>query len=117
MFNGNRLKQLRKEKGLTQQALGDSVHVTKVSICCYEKGTRTPNVDTLFDLADRLDVSIDYLLSREEFVVADNEATYSKRVSKEELIFLEELKKHRKTYEKVLEDPKRFSEIVINKTK
>lgn len=37
-----RLKEKRKEMGFTQKQLGDMIGVTKVSICCYENGTRTP---------------------------------------------------------------------------
>ena len=39
---GSRLKKLRQKAGMTQSELGEKVNVTKVSICCYEKGTRTP---------------------------------------------------------------------------
>ena len=42
-----RLKELRQKAGLTQSELGKMVGVTKVSICCYENGTRTPTLDTL----------------------------------------------------------------------
>ena len=45
MIIGNRLKKLRLSKGLNQQELGDLIGVTKVSICGYENGTRTPNLE------------------------------------------------------------------------
>ena len=38
MFIGSRVRELRKAKGLTQQDLADMINVTKVSVCCYEKG-------------------------------------------------------------------------------
>lgn len=60
-----RLRMLRKAKGLTQEELGRKVNVTKVSISGYESGNRTPDMDTLKALADALDVSIDYLLGRD----------------------------------------------------
>ncbi len=44
MLLGKRIKSLRKEKGLTQQELGDLINVTKVSICCYENETRVPTL-------------------------------------------------------------------------
>ena len=53
---GKRLKELRLAAGLTQQQLGDMINVTKVSICCYEKGTSTPTLDTLIDLANTFHV-------------------------------------------------------------
>ncbi|WP_044737254.1 helix-turn-helix domain-containing protein [Geobacillus kaustophilus] len=66
-----RLRMLRKAKGLTQEELGRKVNVTKVSISGYESGNRTPDMDTLKALADALDVSIDYLLGRDNIQPAD----------------------------------------------
>ena len=57
MFNGERLKELRTNMGLTQKQLGDLVNVTKVSICGYEKSNRTPNIETLIDLANILNTT------------------------------------------------------------
>lgn len=59
-----RLKSLRKERKLTQEALGEKINVTKVSISGYENGNRTPDTETLQKLADFFDVSTDYLLGR-----------------------------------------------------
>ena len=50
MLLSKRLKELRINSGLTQRELGERVNVTKVSICCYENGTRTPTLDTLIVL-------------------------------------------------------------------
>ena len=52
MLLGNRIKELRKKLNLTQEELGKLINVTKVSICCYEKGTRTPTLETLKVLAE-----------------------------------------------------------------
>ncbi|GGE08053.1 hypothetical protein GCM10011571_06610 [Marinithermofilum abyssi] len=60
-----RLKALRRQRQWTQEQLGKKVNVTKASISCYEKGTRTPDLETLHRLADVLEVSTDYLLGRE----------------------------------------------------
>ena len=40
MLNGNRLREVRKQKGLTQTELGELIGVGKSAICCYEKETR-----------------------------------------------------------------------------
>ncbi|MGE7094374.1 helix-turn-helix domain-containing protein [Lysinibacillus sp. NPDC048646] len=64
LLNGERLKQLRKEKNLTQAELGNKINVTKVSISGYESGNRSPDTDTLQRLADFFEVSTDYLLGR-----------------------------------------------------
>ena len=50
MLVGERLKEARLAKGLSQQELGDLLGVSKVSICGYEKGTRTPTLNNFIDL-------------------------------------------------------------------
>ncbi|HCR3206413.1 TPA: helix-turn-helix transcriptional regulator [Enterococcus faecium] len=63
---GTRLKELRKSKKLTQQQLGDIIHVSKVSISGYERGERSPDRETLTALADYFNVTTDYLLGRNQ---------------------------------------------------
>ena len=65
MLVGSRLKELRKIFGITQKELGDVLGVTKATICCYEKETRTPTLENLIDLSDYFEVTIDYLLGRD----------------------------------------------------
>lgn len=67
-----RLKSLRKERKLTQEALGEKINVTKVSISGYENGNRTPDTETLQKLADFFDVSTDYLLGRTDNTRIEN---------------------------------------------
>ncbi len=67
MFN-KRLRQMRMKRGFTQQRLADSVEIALRSYQCYETGTRTPNYALLVQLADVLDVSLDYLMGRDEFM-------------------------------------------------
>ena len=59
-----RLKELREEKELTQEALGELINLTKANISKYESGKLEPNIDTINFLAGFFDVSIDYLLGR-----------------------------------------------------
>jgi transcriptional regulator with XRE-family HTH domain len=61
-----RLRQVRLERKLTQEQLGKKINVTKVSVSCYEKGTRTPDMETLQRLADALEISTDFLLGRSD---------------------------------------------------
>ena len=44
---GERIKQLRKDSGLTQQQLGEKIGVSAISIRKYESGDRTPSTTTL----------------------------------------------------------------------
>lgn len=56
-----RLKQLREEKGLSQQALGEIIGVSKIAVYTYEKGKNYPEVRKFLALAEFFGVSLDYL--------------------------------------------------------
>lgn len=58
----NRLADIRKERGLTQEALGEAVGLTKLQIYRYEKGTSQPTLDVLKKIAVTLHVSLDELV-------------------------------------------------------
>ena len=112
-----RLKELRLKAGLTQQKLGDLVGITKVSVCCYEKGTRLPSLDTLVDLANTLNVDVDYLLGNDYYQVADNDIEYAISLSKEEIQFIKEIRKYGFLHNTLIEDPKRFTDLIYKKLK
>lgn len=57
-----RLRQLRKAKGLTQAQVAELLGGTKMMISSYESGTRYPPYATLIKLSSLYGVSIDYLL-------------------------------------------------------
>jgi len=59
------LKELRKEKGLTQQAIANELSITQKTYCNYENGEREPSIEMLKRIADFFNVSIDYLLGHE----------------------------------------------------
>lgn len=61
---GYRLKELRTKRKITQQQLGDAIHVSKVSVSGYENNNRTPDTETLQLIADYFNVTTDYLLGR-----------------------------------------------------
>lgn len=61
---GKRLKNLRKEKGLTQVELGKVFNITNVAVTKWESDDRFPDKTTLIKIADYFNVSIDYLLCR-----------------------------------------------------
>lgn len=57
-----RLRQLRKESGLTQVELAQKLNLTQQSYTRYEYGTGEPSLETLVRLAEIFEVSTDYLL-------------------------------------------------------
>ena len=59
-----RLKDLRKEKKITQLQLAMELNMSQNTISRYETGEREPGINELISLADYFNVSIDYLLGR-----------------------------------------------------
>jgi len=61
-----RLAQLRKDRGLTQQVLADTVNLHVIQIRRYERGTSQPTLDVIRRLAVALSVSTDTLIFETE---------------------------------------------------
>ncbi|MCJ8173993.1 helix-turn-helix transcriptional regulator [Clostridium botulinum] len=61
---GERLKELREEKELTQEELGKLLSVSRQTVSGYEAEIIEPNINNLVRLADIFSVSLDYLLGR-----------------------------------------------------
>ena len=59
-----RLKELRKEKGLSQLAMAIRLNMNQNNISRYENMEREADYKTLVTFADFFDVSVDYLLGR-----------------------------------------------------
>ncbi len=59
-----RLKQCRKEKGLTQQQVAIYCDITEKAYQNYELMTREPKLEILLKIADFYEVSLDYLVGR-----------------------------------------------------
>lgn len=61
------LKELRRQKKMTQKQLAQKMRVAPNTISTWEQGNREPSCADLKDLADIFNVSIDFLLSRKNF--------------------------------------------------
>lgn len=59
---GRKIKELRKDRNLTQQQLASRLSLTKSVISAYETEIRLPSYDTLVQIARIFNVSSDYLL-------------------------------------------------------
>ena len=66
---GNKIKEARETKHLTQEQLAEALGLKAVHIEILEKGEKPPKVETLINLANTLEVSVDDLL-REDLVCA-----------------------------------------------
>lgn len=62
----NRLKALRKLKGYTQKDFSKIIGVKQTTVSNYEKGLRFPDLDKLNQIANIFNVSVDYLIGRNE---------------------------------------------------
>ncbi len=115
MLIGKRIKDMRLEKGMSQQELGDLIGVTKVSICGYENGTRTPSLDTFCILADIFETTTDYLLGREVPVVTEDGSEYIGVVSRDDINIINEIKHYPTLYGKLIKDVKRYVSLIVKK--
>ena len=61
---GEKIKELRSERNITQKQLSEYVNTSKESISQYERGVQAPQAETLIKFANYFDVSIDYILGR-----------------------------------------------------
>ena len=59
-----RLKEIRKNRGISQLKLAMDLSMTQNSISRYESGVREADYATLIKIADYFDISLDYLLER-----------------------------------------------------
>lgn len=56
------LKQLRAEKGVSQQIVADYLEITRQAYSNYENGNRDPDNEMLLKMAEYFGVSVDFLL-------------------------------------------------------
>lgn len=70
-----RIRQLRKEAGMTQAELGSRLGVIKQTISSWETGISNPNNEALTTMAKLFGVSVDYLLGAENSVNEPNPKT------------------------------------------
>ena len=64
MTMGERIKQLRKENGMTQTALAETLGVTKGTVSTWETNSRTPGLETLDAMCSLFNRRMDYILGR-----------------------------------------------------
>lgn len=86
-FN-EKLIQLRKRKGLTQQELAQEIGVSRKSIQYYEEGDRLPRRKVINRMCEVFNVSPEFILSEDErFIVAATEADGTRgRITAEQVV-------------------------------
>ena len=58
-----KLRQLRRELGLTQSEMAEKVYLSRCCITNYERGYRYPDLQTLTYMAERLNVDVGYFFA------------------------------------------------------
>lgn len=94
MFQEN-LKTLRRQRGLSQQALADRLHVVRQTISKWERGTSVPDAELLIRLAEELDTTVADLLG-ETISQPSDETALSRQLSQLNSILAERNRRHRR---------------------
>lgn len=79
-FN-NRLYQLRKQKGLSQEELANRLNVSRQTVSKWEVGDSTPDMEKLIAMSDLFDVSLDKLVMGKEDEEKSSQTTKSELVT------------------------------------
>lgn len=66
MTFGEKLKEARKEEGLSQEQLAQKLSVSRSAVAKWESDKGMPDVNNLKAISQLLDVSVDYLLDEDE---------------------------------------------------
>jgi len=71
---GEKLQELRKSRGLTQEALAEELHVSRAAVSKWESGRGWPSIDSLKEVSAFFGVTIDELLSAESLITIAEQA-------------------------------------------
>ena len=85
-FN-EKLQELRKNKGLTQEELAEALYVSRTAISKWESGRGYPSIDSLKEVAKYFSVTIDELLSSNEVLSIAEEDNKQKEKHFRSLVF------------------------------
>ena len=82
-----KLQQLRKQKGLTQEELAQALYVSRTAISKWESGRGYPSIDSLKAIAKFFSISVDELLSGEQLLTLAEADHKQKRSNLCDLLF------------------------------
>lgn len=82
-----KLQELRKKEGLTQEELAQELYVSRTAISKWESGRGYPNIDSLKQISAYFAVSLDDLLSGEQLLDIAEEDTKQKTARMQDVVF------------------------------
>ena len=85
-FN-EKLQQLRKQKGLTQEELAELLYVSRTAVSKWESGRGFPNIESLKAISKYFCVSLDELLSGDELLALAEKDSKERETTIRNLIF------------------------------
>lgn len=78
---GDKILQLRKKNGLSQEQLGEKVDVTRQTISNWELGETTPNPEQLKKMSKAFNVSVDEILDNDSKEFLMNKISNTERLA------------------------------------
>lgn len=63
------LKQIRKERNLTQLKVAMDLNISREALSHYENGKREPSIELLIKMSEYFNVSIDFLINGKDFKI------------------------------------------------
>lgn len=84
LITANKLKTLRKEKGLSQDALAEMLGISRQSISKWERGESSPDTDNLLALAQVYGITVDEIINSDKPVEKKDDNAKSKKEEKVE---------------------------------
>lgn len=82
-----KLQELRKKKGITQEELAQALYVSRAAVSKWESGRGYPNLESLKAIADFFGVTVDELLSGEELLTVAEKNSRQKEDHIRDLVF------------------------------
>jgi len=82
-----KLQELRKQKGLTQEELAEILFVSRTAISKWESARGFPNIDSLKTIAEYFNITIDELLSSKELLTIAQKDSQTKTQKTKDLVF------------------------------
>lgn len=83
---GNKIKEARRKKEMTQQELSDLLNISRSAISNWEVGRNYPDLDIIVQLSDILEISLNTLLREDEIMVKEISKEQKKNLKRKKLL-------------------------------
>ena len=111
-----RIKQLRKKKGISQSELAALIGVKNNTVSTWERGTRKPDFEALDLLSDYFEVSLEYILGNSDKEEARVKPTQKELDTLALLSMADEIKEITEKYSRLSDKSQKMIDALINAT-